>query len=230
MDLYLKSTEFITARDPVIHAYCREACRNCTTEMEMALALYYKVRDGVRYNPYSLTRERAAMQADQTLVRGYGYCVTKAVLLAACYRNRGIPARLGFADVKNHLATGRLIEMMQTNLFIWHGFTEVYLEGRWVKATPAFNLGLCEAFGVKPLEFNGREDSIFHPYDTQGRQHMEYVAEHGSFADLPFGQMMSAYAREYPHYFKVQEAEDRERGHAHFKAEARAENPERSER
>ena len=225
MDLYLKSTEFITAKSPSVDAYCREACQDCTTKMETALTLYYKVRDGIRYNPYSLCRERRAMGADETLARGYGYCVTKAVLLAACLRNRGIPARLGFADVRNHLATGRLIEMMQTNLFIWHGFTEVYLEGKWVKATPAFNLSLCEAFGVKPLEFNGREDSVFHPYDIQGRQHMEYVDSHGSFADLPFEQMMAAYARGYPHYFKVREEEDREQGHAHFKAEARAENP-----
>ena len=126
------------------------------------------------------------------LRRERDFCIPKAVLLAALARARGIPARLGFADVRNHLATPRLLQAMGTDLFIYHGYTELHLEGKWVKATPAFNLGLCEKAGVKPLEFDGRSDSVFHQYDRSGRRHMEYVRDHGSYADLPYAEILAA--------------------------------------
>src|SRR5574341_322846 len=59
----------------------------------------------------------------------------------------GIPARVGYADVRNHLSTPKLRELVGGDLFVWHGYAELHLEGRWVKATPAFNLTLCERFG-----------------------------------------------------------------------------------
>lgn len=73
---------------------------------------------------------------------------------AACGIAAGIPARLGFADVKNHLATPRLTDLNGGDVFHWHAYTDLHLEGRWVKATPAFDLALCERFGVLPLEFD----------------------------------------------------------------------------
>ena len=64
---------------------------------------------------------------------------------------------------------------MGTDLFVYHGYTDLCLDGKWVKATPAFNLALCTRFRVKPLEFDGRDDSIFHPFDEDDRRHMEYL-------------------------------------------------------
>jgi transglutaminase-like putative cysteine protease len=124
--------------------------------------------------------------------------VAKAVLLAACYRSLGLPARLGFADVRNHLSTANLRASMETDLFYWHGYTTVQLEGRWVKATPAFNVELCDKFGLLPLDFDGRHDSLYHPFDREGRKHMEYVNERGEFDDVPIDAMVATFRERYP--------------------------------
>ena len=130
--------------------------------------------------------------------KGSGYCVAKAVLLAAAARQQSIPARLGFADVTNHLSTPKLRQIMKSDIFIYHGYTELFLNENWVKATPAFNLSLCSRFNVKPLEFDGINDSLFHEYDTLGQKHMEYLDDHGHFADLPFDRIFDAYEKQYP--------------------------------
>jgi transglutaminase-like putative cysteine protease len=152
---------------------------------QQAVLLYYAVRDSILYDPYTIKLTPAALRASTTLRIGRSWCVPKAILMAACCRYFGIPARLGFADVRNHLSTARMREKMQTDIFYWHGYTAVYLNGNWIKATPAFNLTLCEKFHLKPLEFDGHHDSIFHPFDLEGNQHMEYVSFRGEFADVP---------------------------------------------
>jgi len=132
------------------------------------------------------------------LAQGYGWCVPKAALLAAAARAAGIPARVGYADVRNHLSTERLRRMVQTDLFVWHGYTDLWIEGRWVKATPAFNLSLCERFGLLPLDFDGRSDSIYHPFDKAGNRHMEYVNQHGAFDDMPLDRIVADFEAHYP--------------------------------
>src|SRR5262249_49689595 len=153
-------------------------------ERERAVALYYAVRDSIRYNPFLDFSKEETFRASHCLEAGQGYCVGKAALLAAVARASGIPSRIGLADVKNHLTTPGLRERMGTDLFTSHGFTELQLEGKWVKATPAFNIELCRRFKVKPLEFDGCEDSIFHPFDEEDRRHMEYLRDRGSHADV----------------------------------------------
>jgi transglutaminase-like putative cysteine protease len=199
---YLQPTFFLNYDNPEVTAFADSVCHGATTTMDKAIALYYAVRDRIRYDPYDLRYSEVAMQASAVLKKQTGYCVAKAVLLAAVGRRQGIPCRLGFADVTNHLSTARLREMMGTDLFIYHGYTEMYLGGRWVKATPAFNLELCTKFGVLPLEFDGSRDSIFHPYDAHGQKHMEYVRDHGHFADLPFARIFAAYGKTYPRFFE----------------------------
>jgi len=90
---------------------------------------------------------------------------------------------------------------MRTDVFAFHGYTDIYLEGKWVKATPAFNREMCEKFNVLPLEFNGLEDSVFHRFDGEGQKHMEYLKDHGSFADFPPEGLVAAYQEHYPHFF-----------------------------
>ena len=123
--------------------------------------------------------------ARHALQQGESYCVPKAILLAACARHCRIPARIGLADVRNHLSTERLRQTMQTDVFIWHGYADLWLNGRWVKATPAFNIELCQKFGLLPLDFDGHSDSIYHPFDQAGNRHMEYVQQRGTFDDMP---------------------------------------------
>lgn len=198
---YLQPTQFIDSDVAEVIEFARSSVGAAKTEIEQGVKLYYAVRDGVRYSPYGITFEPVRFKASWMLREQVGFCIQKAVLLAAAARAIGIPSRLGFADVRNHLATPRLIELMRTDAFIYHGYTELYLAGRWVKATPAFNLSLCERFKVQPLEFDGRIDSIFHPFDQLGNKHMEYLRDHGQFADLPFERMVRAFETGYPHLY-----------------------------
>jgi transglutaminase-like putative cysteine protease len=165
---------------------------------ERAVSLYYMVRDGFRYDPYRIDLSVAGLRASRVIENGYGWCVPKATLLAAAARAAGIPARVGYADVRNHLSTERMRQIAQTDLYIWHGYAELWLDGGWVKATPAFNLTLCERFGILPLDWDGRNDSLYHPYDREGRKHMEYVNQRGTFDDVPAAQISAEFTAMYP--------------------------------
>lgn len=194
----LRSTPVVAADAPAVAAFAREAAGGGRDERERAVLLYRAVRDRIRYDPYSLALTPRGLSAETTLARGRGWCVAKAVLLAAGGRALGIPARLGFADVRNHLATERLRERMGTDVFYWHGYALLRLEGRWVKATPAFNVELCERFGIPPLDFDGRADALLHPFDREGRRHMEYLRERGEYDDVPIAAIAETFRRAYP--------------------------------
>lgn len=212
----LAPTWYITSEHPAVLDFVA-AHAGTGSAGERAIRLYYAVRDGVRYDPYSIRLDPANYRATTCLEQGAGYCINKAILLAACARAIGIPARLGFADVRNHLATPRLLDLLGTDVFYWHGYTSLWMNGRWVKATPAFNIELCERFGVKPLEFDGTTDSVFHEFDTGGRRHMEYIRVHGDFDDLPYEELTAVMLAEYPRLF---EQEERPTGDFHAEAEA----------
>ena len=185
-------------RSPVGHGICPTA-RYHGDSIARAVALYYAVRDQIRYDPYTCNLDIDQLKASATLSSGRGWCVSKAILLAACCRSLGIPARLGFADVRNHLSTARLRELMRSDVFYWHGYTSIHLLEQWVKATPAFNVELCEKFHLKPLEFDGREDSIYHLFDMAGNKHMEYLNFRGEYADTPITEIEETFSREYPY-------------------------------
>ena len=201
MDQYLQASQFIDSDHPAVIAFAERSRGTQADLREQAVSLYYAVRDEVRYNPYVFSRDPQTLKASHAVVSGESYCVPKAILLAACARHCGIPARIGLADVRNHLATPRLLELLQSEVFAMHGYTELFLEGRWVKATPAFNLALCRVFKVEPLAFDGRSDSVFHPYNQQGERYMEYLVDHGQFADLPEAFFFAHLAQCYPHLF-----------------------------
>ena len=206
MHEYLQPGHFIDSDHPLVVRFA-EQHRGASPDLRLqAVSLYHAVRDEIRYNPYSFSGNRQTLKASYALQAGESYCVPKALLLAACARHCGIPARIGLADVRNHLSTPRLIELLRTEVFAMHGYTELMLDGRWVKATPAFNLALCKVFKVAPLEFDGRSDSVFHPFNEQGERYMEYLTDHGQFADLPeelfFGHLQHCY----PHLFATDSA------------------------
>ncbi|PVY70661.1 hypothetical protein C8D92_10817 [Tamilnaduibacter salinus] len=82
-----------------------------------------------------------------------------------------------------------------------HGYIELFIAGQWVKATPAFNAALCETMNVEPLEFDGYHDSVFQAYTASGDAHMEYVADHGVFPDVPHEFIVSGIRSAYSHLF-----------------------------
>ncbi len=197
MAIYLQGTPVIDCDNETVRRYAVEKAGDAGDNLAMAVRLYYAVRDDIRYDPYSLDLTVEGLRASATLAARRGWCVAKAILLAACCRVVGIPARLGFADVRNHLTTARLRELMKTDVFYWHGYTSIFLEGAWVKATPAFNIELCRKFRLHPLEFDGRHDSIYQPYDLEGNRHMEYIRYRGEFADVPIDAIRETFMRIY---------------------------------
>lgn len=192
----LKPTALIDSQHPAVQAFAQQHGSG-SSQRERAVALYYAVRDGFRYDPYRIDLSPLGMTASTVLATGFGWCVTKATLLAAVCRAAGIPARLGFADVRNHLSTERMRQAMKTDIFAWHGYADLWLDGAWRKATPAFNLQLCEKFGLLPLEFDGISDSIYHPFDRAGNRHMEYVRQRGTFNDLPLAEIVATFREIY---------------------------------
>ena len=199
---FLQPTGFIDSNSPAVIAFANRAAGGATIQKEKAIKLYNAVRDEIQYDPYRIEFTHEAFRASVIIGKGYGYCVAKAIVLAAVGRAAGISSRLCLADVRNHLTTERLKKVMKTDLFIYHGYTEFYLNGRWLKVTPTFNRSLCERFHVKPLEFDGENDAIFHPYDMEGRRHMEYVSDHGYFADVPYEKIIEMFEIHYGGYFQ----------------------------
>jgi transglutaminase-like putative cysteine protease len=199
----LAPTPLIDSDHPAVIAFAQRAVQGAgpeAGERERAVALYMAVRDGFRYDPYRVDLAPEAMRASSVLSLGHGWCVPKAALMAAAARALRIPARVGYADVRNHLSTERLRQVLQTDLFIWHGYTELWLGGAWVKCTPAFNIELCERFGLLPLDWDGGSDSLYHPYDRSGRRHMEYVNQRGSFDEVPLARIAADFAVTYPRW------------------------------
>ncbi len=196
---HLAPTPFIDSDNPAVRAFASRAVDGAGDDRERIARLFAAVRDAIRYDPYTATDDRDDYVASNVLGHGAAYCIPKAVLLAAGARSLGIPARLGFADVRNHLQSERLRELMGgTDVFVYHGYTELNVNGAWRKATPAFNASLCARFGVPPLEFDGSADAVLHPYTGDGSRHMEYVRERGSFTDLPLNTIVDAFNEVYP--------------------------------
>lgn len=194
---YLQATDIIDSNHPDIQAFAAEKSAGAKNPVDRAVRLYYGVRDGIRYDPYCPFFKSEHYRASNVLKEGRGFCIQKVSLLCAAARASGIYARAGFATVRNHLATRQLLEYIGSNIFTFHGYTEFYLEGKWVKATPAFNKELCERHGVAPLEFNGREDSMFQPYTADRKKFMEYLEFHGTFADIPVHEIVHAFEKTY---------------------------------
>jgi transglutaminase-like putative cysteine protease len=196
---YLQSTRFIDSDSSAVRRYAEQAAGSESSDVARAVKLFYAVRDGIRYDPFSMRLEPGIYVASNVLASKSAFCIPKAVLLAAAGRALGIPCAIGLSDVVNHLTTEKLKALMGgTTYFMHHGYAVLYLDGQWVKAAPAFNIELCTRFGVLPTEFDGRSDAIFQPYDTRQRRHMEYVKDHGIWSDFPFERVEEDFRAFYP--------------------------------
>ena len=196
---YLAATAFLDYETPEVRRFVSEAIGGAHDARTRAVRLFYAVRDGIRYDPYRISYEPAAYRASQVIRDGHGWCVSKAGLLAACARAVGIASAIGLADVVNHLNTEKLrARMGGIDIFYDHGYAALLIEGRWVKAVPAFNIELCERFGVRPTDFDGLDDALYQEHDAHGRLHMQYLADHGTWSDLPLQQVRDDMLRYYP--------------------------------
>jgi hypothetical protein len=199
MEQFLSPTEFLDSDHDSVREYAEKNTVGASNDTERAIKLYYAVRDDFQYDPYVLDLRRESLRASKLLTKKRGYCVEKAVLLAAAARSVGIPSRLSFYIVRNHIATEKLAKALEKDYLVFHGAAEMFLEGKWVKATPAFNRRLCDFLGVDPIEFDGTSDAIFQEYDRKGNVFMEYLHEYGAFDDMPYQMFLDELEKHYPH-------------------------------
>ena len=197
MDHLLQPTPFLDFEYPDVKTFVQKTTRGISDPKEKAVALFYAVRDTIRYNPYHIDLTVEGMRASTTLQKGTSWCVGKAVLLSAVCRAAGIPAKLGFVDVRNHQSPEMVTKVLKTNVYFWHGYSLLYLDGKWVKATPAFDLALCKKHGIVPVEFDGEHDAVFHFHDRHDKPHMEYLGDRGTYDDLPLNKIYETYKSEY---------------------------------
>lgn len=194
-DLYLQPTHFLDFDNPSVRAFAERAADGASTELDRAVKLFYAVRDEIRYDPYRISNDPETYRASDVVAKKAGFCIPKAVLLTACARACGIHAGIGLSDVTNHLCSERLLEIVDgKDLFIHHGYAAMYIDGAWVKAAPAFNIGLCDKFGVTPSEFDGRSHALLQEFDRDGRRHMEYRRDHGIWSELPMDRILGDFA------------------------------------
>jgi len=196
---YLRQSPFIDCDNPDIQEFAHATAADAgSDQVDRAVALYLAVRDRILYDPYVDLTDPANYRASSVLAHGRAFCIGKAALLAACARAVGIPARVGYADVRNHMTSPRLYGLTKSDVFLWHSYTDLKVERSWVKATPAFNAELCRRVGLAPLEFDGRNDSLFQAYDRAGQRRMEYLSDRGTYVDVPFETLLRDFRAIYP--------------------------------
>ncbi|CAM1362843.1 transglutaminase-like domain-containing protein [Tenacibaculum xiamenense] len=202
---YLKATDYLNFKHESIQKLVKEFKEDSFTNKEKVIGLYKKVRDKWRYDPYTISLLKESYKASVIAEKTSGNCVEKSVLLVACLRGVGIPARLHLGKVKNHIAVERLTEKFGSNELTPHGMVNVYLNGKWLKLSPAFNASLCEKFNVEPLEFDGENSSFLQQYNSEGSLFMEYIDDYGHFEDVPLDFMKQNIKENYPHIFDTDE-------------------------
>jgi transglutaminase-like putative cysteine protease len=199
MDEYLAATKYLDADHPAIRKKARELTMDGQGKRGQAVALFRYLRDNFPYKIIYEIPNRDYFKASVTLMRGEGFCMPKSVLLAALARSVGIPSRLHFADIRNHILPPTTTERLRTDVMAYHTYVELFLDGKWVKATPSFDLKFCEKFKLVPVEFDGEHDAMLHHLDRSGRVHIEYIADYGVRAEFPIDEVIGAFRRTYPH-------------------------------
>ncbi len=193
MEKYLQPSYTIDSNELSIKNKALELTRGKQTDTDKAKAAFYFVRDSIKYNPYGGIAPLEEYRASATLKRGNGYCVQKAVLLAAMAKAAGIPTRLGFVNVRNHLLPQEILDGLSgDNVMKYHGYALLYLNDKWLKATPSFDIELCQEHKFIPVEFDGTQDAIFHRYNQEGKLHMEYVHNHGIYDEVPWKEILAS--------------------------------------
>jgi transglutaminase-like putative cysteine protease len=197
MQKYLKSTAAIDSDQPSIKEKAQNIIKGKREDADKAKSLFYWVRDEIKYNPFLTIEFCENFRASETLERKQGFCIEKAAVLAAFARAVGIPARLHFADIRNYLVSDKLLKVMGTNLFSYHGYAELYINGKWVKATPAFDLKMCRKNRIIPVEFDAENDAILHSHNLDGKLHIKYVRDRGYREDVSVDEILARWEKDY---------------------------------
>ncbi len=169
------------------------------SDIEFAIKAYLYVRDTWDYFPYRFSLQKEDWKASNIIKHSNGHCLDKAIILISLLRAKSIPARIGLAKVKNHIGVDQIVEKFGNDVLVPHGYVEIYLNKKWIKATPAFNASLCAKLNVDVLEFDGKNDSLFQEFDKTGNHSfMEYLDDYGTFDEIPLAYMLKLMKETYP--------------------------------
>ena len=194
---FLAPSPGVDCEDGRIRDLSARLTRGLSSSREKAAALFLFARDQVRYVPYAPFESIEDYLGPVVLERGYGFCTQKTSLLVGLCRAAGIPARFRYADLVNHNMPGRLEWVMQSNRMIFHTYAELFVEGKWLKATPSFEHSLCEKMGWRLVEFDGTADAVLPATDLSGRPHIGYLLDRGPDAGIPLQDMLAAWLEGY---------------------------------
>jgi len=192
---FLRPTSYLDCHAESVKEKSRKIIQGSEGQRDKAVRIFYAVRDGIKYTIYGQRSRPEHFRASTILSAGEGYCVQKAILLVALSRAAAIPARLRFAAIRSHIMSKEMLEKRGSNLFPYHGYTDLYIEGSWVKAAPTFDIVSCMNAGLRPVEFDGRHDALLPSTTLDGRSHIEYVEDRGFFEEVPFDAIMEASLR-----------------------------------
>jgi len=198
LNKYLKPTAFIESDHRDVIKFANKYTKNITDQKTKAIKLFYAVRDQITYDPYTFNLKPDKIKASHVITAKKGFCVPKAVLMTSVFRSVGIPSRLGFANLINHIMGDELKNILQSNILAFHGYTEIYLNNQWLRVTPTFHNDLCKLLNVPPVEFDGNSHAIFSSTDNDGNQFMEYIEYHGTFDDVPLTKIVESMIIHYP--------------------------------
>jgi len=197
----LAVTEFLDWDNDAVREFTEKTIGTERDPVQQAVKLFYAIRDKIRYDVYGVDMTREGLKASSIIKNRAGFCIHKSILFAASARSLGIPSRLVFSDVKNHISTPALKALVGGDVFHYHAYAVAFLEGKWVKATPVFNAMLCRLFGIEPLEFDGTQDATLQLYDKDGNRSLEFIKHHGTYDDLPYTKCISELKHHHPRLF-----------------------------
>lgn len=197
MEKYLKPTATFNCDNESIRQKAEDLTKDVEKVADKAKSLFYFVRDEIRFIPLLPVDHLESYRASKILHTGGGMCIQKAVLLTALARAAGIPARVHFVDIRNHRVPSKVRDLLRTDLFPYHGYDELHIEGEWVKATPTFELKVCQENRLMPVEFDGKHDAMLPSHDLDGNPHIEYLQDHGCYENLPLDEIYDAWSQAY---------------------------------
>ncbi|MFX1444058.1 MAG: transglutaminase family protein [Promethearchaeota archaeon] len=198
----MQPTKFFDFNKSKVKQRALDITENFDSDKEKAKALFYWVRDTIKYNmqlfvPIIVNN----FKASKVMQKRQGFCVSKSILLSTLARAVGIPARIHLVDLINHLVSQKVIDFMGTDVMFYHGFSEFFLDNKWVKLTPSFDQDTAIRGGFLPMvEFDGNNDAVFPPYDINGKKFGEYVGDRGVHADLPLDEIDKVFREKYEMY------------------------------
>ena len=199
--VYLNHTFYFDYKTSEIQDLIAEF-RNIASKKEQIEKLYLKVRDGWRYNAYTIGLTGDHYKASNIIAKSEAHCIDKAILYISGLRALDIPARLRLAKVSNHIAAERLEAKLGTNELAPHGLVDVYYNEQWKKCSPAFNKELCDMYNVDVLDFDGTEDSILQEFNRNSSKFMTYLDDYGHFEDVPLDYIKQIFKDHYPELYK----------------------------